>query len=145
MSQPTATDKDNRSRQGSLFQIHGIKHTSTISPTEHYRQRSPENTISLHHASLTPPKRMRGESISEQTLKASPAVSDRPSPFDAVKLLRLSLEENPNREGKDNLLNYVLSCYDYLGDNVDPRDDTDSCPFPQVLDRLDQKIPMWSS
>ncbi|KAI9781830.1 MAG: hypothetical protein M1839_005622 [Geoglossum umbratile] len=135
MSQTAEPSKDERSSRGLFLQL-DLGHMPNVPlSTRHRRQRSLEMILNFNHVDLTPAERERAVEIFNQVLKASAPVADPPPPYDAVNLLRLSLEENPSERGKDNFLNYMLRNYDHT------EDDTDLQPFSQVLDRLEQTVP----
>ncbi|KAH0548328.1 hypothetical protein GP486_007985 [Trichoglossum hirsutum] len=140
MSQPTVPSEDERSRSGLLLQM-DIEHKKPVvsSSTGHRHQGSLETIVDFNHVPLTSSERTRGENIFDRILKVSAPAADSTLPFDTTKLLRISLEEIPSEQGKDNFLNYVLRNHDPMEDDTEPRH------FSQVLDSLEQVVPESSS
>jgi hypothetical protein len=138
MFQPAIPGADEQQDEGSYFQL-----DFSQLPFSHRRyKRSLESVLDSQRLPLGPCDRARAEGIFDRVLQASTPTDGALARFDAVDLLRFSLQYNPDEQGRDNFLSYMLRNYD---DTKDDNSNPDLLePFSRVLDRLDLTVSMWS-
>ena len=103
-------------------------------------QQSLELTLNFEHRSLSALERSRAETIFFQVLEPPLDLTSFTSlHFNPILLLRLSLEQNPSEQGKENFLTFILRNY-----YEESRNSLDPVSFIQVLDRLEQTVSTWS-